>query len=233
MSLDVDLRKILKTVGLDYFHKYYGDYNGQVADNKDPDKLGRIKVKVPAIYGDQVHNFWASPKGLANGANEGIFWIPKVDDYVSVTFDNGNCRFPRWQHAHWGTKDDMGNSVLAGLYDDDGTPTKRQITTSAGQSLIFDDKNKLIDIVDVNGQHIKMNADGVAIIGDTLIALGDISATHPAILGDMEQSLWNKILSKLAMTTAAGSPLSTAADFTLMITEDVPTITSTLVKLKN
>lgn len=236
MSMDIELRKMLKKVGMDFFQKFYGDYNGYVADNIDPSKQGRVKLKVPAIYGNDTHDFWATPKGMPNGSNEGMFWIPKIGDAVLVSFENGNCRFPMWQHGYWGTKDDRGNSVLAGLYDDDGKPTKRQITTAGGHTVLFDDKNKILDIVDMNGQHVTMDQDALVLLSSKLITLGAKDASHPAVLGDKEKDLWNAVLDALAAATVVVSgspvPLTNATDFTVIKASLVEPILSTLVKLK-
>lgn len=233
--MDIELRKALKKMGMDFFQKFYGDYIGEVADNVDPDKLGRVKLKVPAIYGNDVHDYWATAKGMPNGSREGMFWIPKIGDSVMVTFENGNCRFPMWQHGYWGTKDDKGNSVVAGLYDENGSPTKRQLTTSGGQTFLFDDKNKLIDIIDCNGQHITMDKDAITLLGDKLIALGAKDASHKAVLGDKEKAVWDAVLDAIAAitVTVAGTPtpINNIASFTTIKSTQVPQILSQLVKI--
>lgn len=40
--------------------KYYGLYRGVVVDNKDPKKLGRLKIQVPQVSGEEVTD-WAWP----------------------------------------------------------------------------------------------------------------------------------------------------------------------------
>ncbi len=237
MSMDIELRKMLKKMGMDYFQKFYGDYYGSVADNADPNKMGRVKLKVPALYGNDVHDYWASAKGMPNGASEGMFWIPKVGDAVLVSFENGNCRFPMWQHGFWGTKDEHGNSPLAGLYDDDGKPTRRQITTATGQTILFDEKNKLVDIIDANGHHLTMDQTAVSVIATDLIAFGAKDASHPAVLGDKNKDVLDAILDGLAAATVTVSgsavPLNNVATFTLIKSTQVEPTLSTLVKLKS
>lgn len=234
--MDVELRKMLRRMGMDYFNKFYGDYNGVVADNADPDKMGRVKLKVPAIYGNSTHEYWATAKGIPNGSGEGMFWVPKVGDNVLVSFENGNCRFPMWQHSYWGTVDHKGNSVVSGMYDDDGNPTKRILTTAAGQRLVFDDTNKITSITDANGHNIILDQDAISLVATDLIALGAKNATHPAVLGDKYKDLLDAILDQLevATVTVSGSPvpLNNSAVFASIKTTLVEPSLSELVKLK-
>ena len=62
---------------------------GLVTDNKDPDKLGRVKVKFPTLMdgsGQPPLSTWlrvASPNG---GKERGFYAIPEVEDEVLVLF---------------------------------------------------------------------------------------------------------------------------------------------------
>ena len=40
--------------------QYYGKYRGFVMDNRDPEKRGRLKLKVPTVLGNQDTG-WALP----------------------------------------------------------------------------------------------------------------------------------------------------------------------------
>ena len=39
---------------------YYGKYRGIVTENDDPQKQGRLKVKIPKLFGDEELE-WAYP----------------------------------------------------------------------------------------------------------------------------------------------------------------------------
>lgn len=73
-----------KVFGLEAQGLYYGIYGGFVSDNEDPEFLGRLKVKVPQIYGEEVPDYWAWPKGIYAGNQVGFFAIPNIDDGVEV-----------------------------------------------------------------------------------------------------------------------------------------------------
>ena len=79
----------------------FGTYLGFVEEVRDPDKLGRIKARVPSAYGfssgpggsigtEDIP--WAIPAGLAAGGSDasgGISWLPEPGDQVFVRFLDG------------------------------------------------------------------------------------------------------------------------------------------------
>ena len=40
--------------------RYFGKYRGEVTSNDDPDNLGRVKARVPRLFGDEETG-WALP----------------------------------------------------------------------------------------------------------------------------------------------------------------------------
>ncbi len=88
---------------------YFGIYLGRVELVADPSHLGRIKVRVPAVYGvlggsagavpvDDLP--WAIPMGLPAGGSEasgGLSMLPKVGDQVAIQFLDGEPEKPVWQ----------------------------------------------------------------------------------------------------------------------------------------
>lgn len=80
---------------------YDGIYRGKVVDNNDPDKKGRIKVRVYGIMQNskiQTDSIpWAvSAQPLSNGAGTGVgsFYIPRVDSEVFLFFESGDFMSP-------------------------------------------------------------------------------------------------------------------------------------------
>ncbi|MEQ8821025.1 MAG: phage baseplate assembly protein V [Sumerlaeia bacterium] len=92
--------KRLRGGGLESFGLYYGRYRAIVHDNADPEALGRLRLKVPQVYGDDVPDYWAWPVGLAGGDQKGVFDIPEVGAHVYVSFEFGRPRYPLWE-AGW------------------------------------------------------------------------------------------------------------------------------------
>ncbi len=66
---------------------------GVVSDNNDPDKTGRVKVKIPALS-DSDTTWWARVVSPSAGSSHGIFSMPAVNDEVIIGFENGNTMYP-------------------------------------------------------------------------------------------------------------------------------------------
>jgi Type VI secretion system/phage-baseplate injector OB domain len=91
-------RDFLKNVaeGLEQYGKYYATYYGIVAENDDPEKRGRLKLKVPEVFPDDITD-WAFGKSIYNSDKTGIFAIPAKGSAVFVSFINGNAAQPIWE----------------------------------------------------------------------------------------------------------------------------------------
>ena len=60
-----------------------------VVDNKDPDELGRIKVKFPSLPEEPVST-WLRQVSPNAGSGGGLYALPEIDDEVLVVFLHGN-----------------------------------------------------------------------------------------------------------------------------------------------
>ena len=77
-----------------------GVVTGVVTNNKDPDKLGRVKVRFPWLS-DTDESWWARVASPMAGKDRGVFFLPEVDDEVLVAFEHGDPRFPYVIGALW------------------------------------------------------------------------------------------------------------------------------------
>jgi hypothetical protein len=66
---------------------------GVVESNKDPDKLGRVRVKYPAL-GGQDAGWWARVVAPGSGAGRGFFSLPQVGDEVLLAFEHESDQHP-------------------------------------------------------------------------------------------------------------------------------------------
>ena len=66
---------------------------GIVTNNKDPDGVGRVRVKFPALS-DQEESWWARVVTPGGGSNAGLMFMPQIDDEVLVGFEHGDLRRP-------------------------------------------------------------------------------------------------------------------------------------------
>ena len=76
-----------------------GKYRGIVEDNQDPGLLGRLKVRVPGVLGEETA--WASPCVSFAGAGCGAFMMPEPGTGVWVEFEGGDLSRPIWSGFWW------------------------------------------------------------------------------------------------------------------------------------
>ena len=125
--------------------KVYEPVIAVVTDNKDPTKLGRVKIKIPILSeADTTH--WAPIVMVGAGKNRGWFFIPEVDDEVLVVFEHGDMNRPLVVGALWGGKDKPPES------NGDGDNPRRMIKSREGSKVTFDDKEDKIVIEDGKGK---------------------------------------------------------------------------------
>jgi uncharacterized protein involved in type VI secretion and phage assembly len=76
---------------------------GIVTNNKDPDGIGRVRVKFPALS-DQEESWWARVVTPGGGSQSGLMLMPQIDDEVLVGFEHGDLRRPYVLGGLWGPK---------------------------------------------------------------------------------------------------------------------------------
>jgi len=116
---------------------------GIVTNNKDPDKLGRIKVKFPWLSNEDESN-WARVVSLMAGKDRGIFFLPEVDDEVLVAFENGDINQPYVIGSLWNGVDVPPET------NSDGKNDVKLIRSRSGHVIKIDDKDgeEKIEIID-------------------------------------------------------------------------------------
>ncbi len=117
---------------------------GVVTDNKDPMKLGRVKLKMP-ILSDQDSTFWVPIIMMGAGKNRGWFFIPEVNDEVLVMFEHGDINRPIVVSSLWNGKDTAPDK------NSGGNP-RRMIKSRSGHKITFDDDKNQIVIEDGTGK---------------------------------------------------------------------------------
>ena len=88
---------------------------GIVTNNKDPEKLGRIRVQLPAVSGEE--SFWAPVLVPSAGKERGLSMLPVVGEQVIVAFENGDPSYPYVLGSMFNGKDTPGEELAL----DDGS----------------------------------------------------------------------------------------------------------------
>ncbi|MBI1762137.1 MAG: type IV secretion protein Rhs [Acidobacteria bacterium] len=160
---------------------WYGVFPALVSDIRDPDGQGRVKVLLPSIpdTGDSRYEVWARLATLMGGDNRGSWFIPDVNDEVLVAFEGGNPRRPYVIGALWNgrdrapeTMDGAGNNHRKVLrsrngvkvtLDDTTGQEKMVLETPGGQKITLKDGPGSIEVVDSNGNSVKLESAGITI----------------------------------------------------------------------
>jgi uncharacterized protein involved in type VI secretion and phage assembly len=106
-----------------------------VTNNKDPDGLGRVKIKFPWLSDDNESD-WVRIISFMAGKERGGVFLPEVDDEVLVAFEHGDIDHPFVIGALWNGKDKPPEK------NSDGKNNIRKITSRSGHEIIFDDNNQ-------------------------------------------------------------------------------------------
>jgi uncharacterized protein involved in type VI secretion and phage assembly len=180
--------------------RWYGVFPATVTDIKDPDGIGRVKVTLPwsADTGSDRYDAWARVATLMGGNNRGSWFVPDVDDEVLVSFEGGDVRRPFVLGGLWNGVDtppeamDGGgrnfkkvirsrNGVKVTLDDQDGQE-KLILETPGGQQVTMKDGPGAVEIVDSNGNSIKLETAGITI---TAAAKVTVNASQVAVSAGM------------------------------------------------
>jgi len=124
--------------------RVYEPVIGIVTDNKDPSKLGRVKIKIP-VLSDQDTTYWCPIIMLGAGKNRGWFFIPDKDDEVLVMFEHGDLNRPLVVGALWNGKDKPPDK------NPGGNP-RRVLKSRLGSKITFDDDKQQLIIEDGVGK---------------------------------------------------------------------------------
>jgi uncharacterized protein involved in type VI secretion and phage assembly len=180
--------------------RWYGVFPALVTDIKDPDNQGRVKVTLPwsPDTGGARYEAWARLATMMGGNNRGSWFVPDTDDEVLVAFEGGDPRRPYVIGGLWNgndaapeSMDGAGNNykkvlrsrngVKVTLDDQDGQE-KFIAETPGGQKVTLKDGPGAVEIVDSNGNSVKLEASGVTITASAKVT---INASTMAISAGM------------------------------------------------
>lgn len=162
-----------------------------VTANRDPEKLGRVKVKYPWLS-DEFESDWARVASPGAGASRGQLVIPDIDDEVLVAFEHGLIDRPYVVGGLWNGKDKppplpdkpadvRGFTTRSGhqvRLDDTQGAEKIEITAAKAKStIVFDTAKGTITIKTDADLVLEATNGAVKITGGTV----EIKATKGAV----------------------------------------------------
>jgi len=107
-----------------------------VTDVKDPDKLGRVKVKFP-VLSDTYESWWARVVQLGAGAKRGTVWLPEINDEVLVAFSQDSMQQPFVIGGLFNGKDKPDKSWDDHVGATDGKVNRRAMVSRTGMLVEF------------------------------------------------------------------------------------------------
>lgn len=135
---------------------------GVVAQNKDPEGLGRVKVRFPWRE-DPDESHWARIAVPMAGRGRGTWFLPEVNDEVLVAFDAERVEHPYVIGCLWNGQD------LPPERNSDGRNDLRMIHSRSGHRIVFDDGARgSIDIhLKDDARKVRLDPDGIQITDDS------------------------------------------------------------------
>jgi len=121
---------------------------GIVTNNKDDEKRGRVKVKLPWLSEDDESDWLRVVTPMA-GNERGCYFLPEVDDEVLVAFDHRDPQCAYVLGSLWNGKDKPPEN------NDDGKNNKRTLKSRSGHLIRLDDTDNAakIEIVAAGGKN--------------------------------------------------------------------------------
>jgi len=163
--------------------RYYGKYRGLVADNVDPEQLGRIQAQVNGVLGENPST-WAMPCVPAAGIQSGCFVVPPIGSQVWIEFEQGDPAHPIWTGGFWGSASEIPSFAIAPPPLGQGQNIVFQ--TSGQNMVLISDSASTPDsggivLKSAGGARIVVNGSGIYIDngnGATITLLGDVVAMN-------------------------------------------------------
>lgn len=128
--------------------RLFGVAIGIVTNNKDPQGMGRVKVRFPWLS-DANESYWARVATPMAGNDRGTFFLPETGDEVLVAFQHGDVHFPHVVGSLWNGQDRPPEANV------DGQNNIRVVKSRSGHTIRLDDTtgSEKIEIIDGSGQN--------------------------------------------------------------------------------
>ena len=174
-----------------------GLYLASVLDNRDPENLARVFVRVAGLT-RQRSDLWARLGTVMAGRDSGTLFIPEVGDEVLVAFVRGDIRAPCVMGALWSKTappPSVGdppasvmlirsrNGVTLRILDDKDNKSL-VVETPGGQRLTLEDSPGTVRAEDTYGNSVTLSPSGVKVNAASTV---EISAGMVSVNAGMSQ----------------------------------------------
>jgi uncharacterized protein involved in type VI secretion and phage assembly len=152
-----------------------GVYSASVVDNRDPDGLARVLVRVSAPTDVVSGDLWARVATMMAGRNRGTWFIPDVGDEVLVAFERGDGKEAYVIGALWNAKSRppaespadvklirSRNGITLRIRDDRNN-NALVLETPGGQRITLQDNPGSVRVEDANGNSVMLSASGMTV----------------------------------------------------------------------
>jgi uncharacterized protein involved in type VI secretion and phage assembly len=152
-----------------------GVYSASVVDNRDPDGLARVLVRVSAPTDVLAGDLWARVATMMAGRNRGTWFVPEVGDEVLVAFERGEAKEAYVIGALWNAKARpptespadvklirSRNGVTLRIREDRNN-NALILETPGGQRITLQDNPGSVRIEDANGNAVVLSASGMTV----------------------------------------------------------------------
>jgi hypothetical protein len=154
-----------------------GLFRGEVVNNLDPLRLGRVQITVPSVFGENPLT-WAMPCVPYAGPGVGFYFIPPVGAKLWIMFERGDPEYPVWVGGFWGDSGDVPASPqipdIKVLKTDTATitivdgPGPASVTIETQGGLKFDMGATGIEITNGQGATVTLQGPKTSINGSAL-----------------------------------------------------------------
>lgn len=130
---------------------------GVVTDNKDPDGLARVRVRLP-WQPDAQESFWARVAVPMALKNQGVYFLPSVGEEVLCGFEMGNLSHPCVIGCVW-----SGNLPPPQTNDDNKNDVRQIVTRADSELTFFDGDPPSIKLALADGKQLFMDKNGIVV----------------------------------------------------------------------
>ncbi len=163
---------------------FQGIYSASVLDNRDPENLARVLVRVAGLK-DASNGIWARLATMMAGRDSGTLFVPAVGDEVLVTFVQGDLRSPCVLGAMWSKTSPpppvsnpaesvmlirSRNGVTLRIVDEQDN-NSLTVETPGGQRMTLQDDAGTVRIEDAHGNSVTLSPSGVTVLAASKVQI--------------------------------------------------------------